>query len=128
MEHRLSRAGATPVVSPYPADAWRMAITTLRPNVVDFMSIGVAGSESTGVRLGEAEASNDFPFIGKSLRQAEFRKRYGLLVVGIKLTGLQPKFAPPSDVAIQEGDVLLLIGSAGDLGRLADRAAGHEGN
>lgn len=126
MEHKLLRAGATRVVSPYQAGAMRMAITTLQPNVVDFMSI-VAGGESTGLRLEEVEVSTGSPFIGKSLREVEFRQRYGLMVVGIKRAGLRPMFSPASDEAIQDGDVLLLIGSADDLGRLADGAAGSEG-
>jgi voltage-gated potassium channel len=125
MEHKLLRAGATRVVSPYQAGAMRMAITTLQPNVVDFMSI-VAGGESTGLRLEEVEVATGSAFIGKSLRQAEFRQRYGLMVVGIKRAGLQPLFSPASDEVIQDGDVMLLIGSAKDLGRLAEGAAGNQ--
>jgi voltage-gated potassium channel len=125
MEHKLIRAGANRVVSPYQAGAMRMAITTLQPNVVDFMSI-VAGGESTGLRLEEVEVGVGSPFVGKSLREVEFRQRYGLMVVGIKRAGERPIFSPSSDEAIQVGDVLLLIGSADDLGRLADGAAGGE--
>jgi len=125
MEQKLLRAGANRVVSPYHAGALRMAVTTLQPNVVDFMNI-VAGGESTGLRLDEIEVTSSSPFIGKSLREIEFRQRYGLMVVGIKRAGEKTVFSPASDEPIRESDVLLLIGSTDSLERLAGEAAGKQ--
>lgn len=123
VEQKLLRAGANRVVSPYQAGALRMAVTTLQPNVLDFMNI-VAGGQSTGLRLEEVSIDSGSPFAGRSLREIELRQRYGLMVVGIKHLDEATMFNPSSDQPIREGDILLLIGPAENLEKLTAEAAG----
>lgn len=124
MEQKLLRAGANRVVSPYQAGALRMAVTTLQPNVLDFMNI-VAGGQSTGLRLEEVSIDAGSPFAERSLREIELRQRYGLMVVGIKHQGEETMFNPSSDQPIKAGDILLLIGPADNLEKLTAEAAGN---
>jgi voltage-gated potassium channel len=124
MEQKLRRAGAHRVVSPYKAGALRMAITTLQPNVVDFMSILAGGGQATGLRLEEVQVTDGSPFIGRSLREIEFRQRYGLMVVAIKREGRDTIFSPESDEKITASDILLLIGPTDKLEDVAATAAG----
>ena len=124
MDQKLLRAGADRVVSPYRTGALRMAVTTLQPNVVDFMNI-VAEGDSSDLRLEEVRVNEGSPFIGQSLRQIEFRQRFGLMVVGIKREGRDTVFNPESTEALHAGDILLLIGPSDKLETCAAQAAGH---
>lgn len=120
MESKLRRAGADRIVCPYRTGAIRMAITTLQPHVVDFMDI-VEGDDSSGLRLDEVEIPAGSPLVGQSLGDTEFRKRYGLTVVGIKRRDTPDIFNPSPQVEIREGDVLLVMGPPDTLARLVDQ-------
>jgi voltage-gated potassium channel len=124
MEQKLLRAGANRVVSPYQAGALRMAVTTLQPNVVDFMNIVAGEGEQTGLRLEELGVEEGSEFVGRSLREIEFRQRFGLMVVAIKRTERAAIFSPDSNEKINAGDILLLIGPAEKLEQVATAAAG----
>jgi len=124
MEQKLVRAGADRVVSPYKTGALRMAVTTLQPNVIDFMNI-VAEGDSSELRLEDVRLSESSAFVGKSLREVEFRHRFGLMVVGIKREGTDTVFNPESTEALRAGDILILIGPADKLESCAARAAGE---
>jgi voltage-gated potassium channel len=126
MEQKLLRAGANRVVSPYQTGALRMAVTTLQPNVVDFMSV-VSGGHHTDLRLEELRVESGSPFDGKNLREVEFRQRYGLMVVGVKHEDAETLFNPESTETMKAGDILLLIGSAEKLALCATEAAFDRG-
>ena len=122
MEQKLLRAGADRVVSPYQTGALRMAITTLQPHVVDFMSV-VAGGHSTDLRLEEMELASASPFVGKRLKELELRQRFGLLVLGIMHDGADMILNPDSTEPLNAGDVLLLLGSPDKLEACESHAA-----
>jgi voltage-gated potassium channel len=124
MEQKLLRAGAHRVVSPYHAGALRMAVTTLQPNVVDFMNIVAGGGQQTGLRLEELEVEEGSEFVGRSLSEIEFRQRFGLMVVAIKRTEHEAIFSPGANEKINAGDILLLIGPTEKLEQVATAAAG----
>jgi voltage-gated potassium channel len=124
MDKKLKRAGAQRVVSPYLTGAQRMAITTLQPNVVDLMIIGTDGADQSALRLEEVLVTAGSEFIGKSLRDVEFKQRFGLMVAAIKRPDRAHLESPESDEKICDGDVLLVIGPAEKLERVAEAAAG----
>jgi voltage-gated potassium channel len=100
----LYKAGADRVVSPYVTSGRHMALAALRPRVVDYFDIGERqegalrvdelkvepGSGLAGRRLGD--------IAGKTLPLA-VRRSDGELVAN-----------PPSDLKLQDGDLLLLLG------------------
>lgn len=59
------------------------------------------------------------PLVGRSLRQLNFRNRYGLPVLGIQRYG-SPLHVPMRDVTFEPGDILLVSGSQADLRRIHD--------
>jgi len=69
-------------------------------------------------------------FVGRTLRDIGLRARYGLTTIAIKHMGrdgavLSTNIAPGPDDAIQEGDVLALLGSnenRADFDRMLQRA------
>jgi voltage-gated potassium channel len=120
MEAKLRRAGADRVVCPHRAGARRMAVSTLLPNVVDFMDI-VVGDDANALRLEEVRVGPGSKFIGQTLRDIAMRQRYEVSVIGIKRSTGKQLLHPGSGEAIQEGDMLLLVGAPVKLeGLIAD--------
>jgi voltage-gated potassium channel len=115
-ERKLKRAGADSVVSPHILGGMRMAMSSLRPNVVDFMQMTSLGEEGLGVE--EISVPVGCRFAGKSLMESGIKAEYGVTVVGIKKPNQKMQINPPPDANILENDILVLVGSIDELERL----------
>lgn len=82
-EDKLSRAGASRVVSPHLIGGKRMAQVLKRPTVVDFIDIATMGS-SLGLMMEEAKIGNGSNLTGKNLVDSQLRKDFGVIIVAIK--------------------------------------------
>ena len=114
---KLLRAGANKVISPYKIGAIRMALTTLRPNLVDFMKI-ITFDKETGLTIEEIQIKPGSPMIDSTLRECSLRKEFGIMVAGIKKTGKDVFLNPSPDTKIEAGDILIVIGDREGLGKL----------
>ena len=110
-EQKLKRAGADRVISPHAAAGIRMAMSALRPNVVDFISLAT-GSDKDGVRVEEIMVPDGSAVGGKSFKEIEIRARYGLNIIGVKKPDGKVIFNPTADYVIDSGDTLIMVGSA----------------
>lgn len=111
----LKRIGADDIVNPERESAERWRNRLLAPSIMERISLA-EGHSLTQVPAPES-------FFGKTLRQLDIRKKYEINVVairrtvettdgeGIKRTSQFVISVPLPDTAIQEGDILLLIGS-----------------
>jgi len=115
-ERKLKRAGADSVVCPHILGGMRMAMSSLRPNVVDFMQMTSLGEEGLGVE--EIMVPVGCRFGGKSLMESGIKDEYGVTVVGIKKPNEKMQINPPPDATILENDILVLVGSSDELERL----------
>ncbi|MCP4705761.1 MAG: potassium channel protein [candidate division Zixibacteria bacterium] len=115
-ERKLKRAGADSVVSPHILGGMRMAMASLRPNVVDFMQMTSLGEEGLGVE--EISVPERCRFGGKTLVESGIKAEYGVTVVGIKKPNQKMNINPPPDAVILEKDILVLVGSSDELERL----------
>ena len=70
-----------------------MAATALRPAVVDFMRLATT-SERLDLSAEQVEIGADAPFVGKTLREANFRQAFGVIVVAIKRADGHMQFNP----------------------------------
>lgn len=122
-EKKLVRAGADRVVLPYEIGGRRMAMASLRPNVVDFMTLESLG-QHLGLSIEEVEVFKGSRVAGHTLRETELRSKYGLTVIGIKKPNGDLELHPSGDVIVGPGDILVLIGKTENLERLADLSAG----
>jgi voltage-gated potassium channel len=113
-EKKLLRAGADRVVSPHQIGGIRMALVTLRPDIVDFMR-AVGGDEKTGFTIEEIEVLPDSSIAETTLRDSPIRCELGILVVGIKKRGKEMVFNPSADTMIEAGDILIVIGETSKL-------------
>jgi len=108
-EKKLTRAGATKVISPYTIGASRMAQAILRPSVVDFIEIATAG-QNLELQLEEIRVESRSSLVGKTLVDSGVRRDLGVIIVGIKKGDGQMLFNPAPATAISAGDVLITLG------------------
>ncbi len=120
---KLLRAGANKVISPYKIGAIRMALATLRPNLVDFMKV-VTFDRDTGLTIEEIEMKPGTPLVGSTLKDCPIRKEFGIMVVGIKKIGKDVFLNPSPETKIEVGDILIVIGEKEGLERLEELTGG----
>jgi len=120
---KLLRAGANKVISPYKIGAIRMALTTLRPNLVDFMKV-VTFDRDTGLTIEEIEIKPGTPLVGSTLKVCPIRKEFGIMVVGIKKVGKDVFLNPSPETNIEAGDILIVIGEKEGLEKLEELTGG----
>ena len=108
-EHKLRRAGADRVISPYHIGASHIVQTALRPTVVDFMQLATS-SEYLDLSMEQVRVAADSPMAGVSLVDAGIRQKFGVIIVGIKRGSGDMEFNPPPEAIIQAGDELVVLG------------------
>ena len=96
----LERVGAHRVVFPE-RDMGQRVAHTVTGRTIDFIQL------DPGFVLVETTAPKEV--VGKTLAQAEVRRRYGITVVCIKPAGGSFTYATP-DTVVQEGDILVVAG------------------
>ncbi len=116
-EHKLKRAGADRVVSPYFIGGLRMAHTVLRPTVVDFLEFATR-AEYAEIQIEEIEISKKSSLIGKTIGQSGMGRDLGVIIIGIKRSDGRMKFNPTSQTLIKDGDTLIVIGHSDKLSEL----------
>jgi len=108
-EHRLIRAGADRVMSPYTLGGMRMAMAILRPAMLDFIEI-TTRRQSLELRMEEISVCKGSPIISLSLEESGIRQRYGLIIVAVKKDSGKMIFNPMANYIIAEGDRLIAMG------------------
>jgi voltage-gated potassium channel len=114
---RLKLAGADQVIAAYQWAGLRIAASILRPSVVDFLQLSVPGRESE-VDLEEIRVSRASPAAGKSIAALE-RENPRLRIVAIKRNDQALEMIPAAETQIEANDLLVVIGEADSLKRLA---------
>jgi voltage-gated potassium channel len=115
-EHRLLRAGADRVMSPYILGGMRMAMAILRPAMLDFIEI-TTSRQSLELRMEEMSVCDGSPIIGKSLEESEIRHNFGLIIVAVKKESGKMIFNPLASYVIEKGDKLIAMGEDDNVSR-----------
>ena len=121
-EPKLVRAGADRVVNPQQLGGDRMASFVTQPHVVDFIDV-VMHDGTLEFRLEELAVSGASPLSGCTVRTAHIRDRTGALVLAIRRPDGSFVTNPQPEDVIGAGDVLISVGTADQLGALAEYAA-----
>jgi len=108
-EHKLRRAGADRVISPYQIGATQMVQTALRPAVVDFFHLATS-SERLDLSMEQVHIKDDSALANHSIVDAGIRQRFGVIVVGIKRAGGTMEFNPAPEAVMRAGDELVVLG------------------
>jgi len=115
-EKKLRRAGADQVVIPHVIGGIRMAMASLRPNVVDFMQLASIGEE--GLTLEEVVIPSNSQFVNKSLLDSGLKQQFGVTIIGIRPSGGRMLLNPAPTTMLQGGDIMVLIGHIDKLEQL----------
>jgi voltage-gated potassium channel len=108
-EHKLRRAGADRVISPYQIGATQMVQTALRPAVVEFFHLATS-SERLDLSMEQVHIKDDSPLANQTIVDAGIRQKFGVIVVGIKRAGGGMDFNPPAEAVMRPGDELVVLG------------------
>ncbi|MCL6450490.1 MAG: TrkA family potassium uptake protein [Acetobacteraceae bacterium] len=112
----LEKIGADRVVYPERDMGVKLAHSLLSPRILDYIEL------DPNYSIVEMAASGEL--VGKSLRELNLRARLGINVLAFR-RGEAVNVSPGGDDVVQEGDVLVVLGSNDAIGRL-ERLRGGE--
>lgn len=122
---RLRRAGADRIVSPTHIGGQRMAHMLLRPGVVDFLDLAQLG-DFPDLFIEEVEMGVGAQLANANLIDADYSKKWRVLVLAIKEADGQRHFRPAADFVVKPGDAVIVAGHREDLEAL-QKAMGAAG-
>jgi voltage-gated potassium channel len=108
-EHKLRRAGADRVISPYQIGANHIVQTALRPAVVDFVHLATS-SDRLDLSMEQVHIKDDSPLAGQTIVDAGIRQKFGVIIVGIRRAGGAMEFNPEPEAIMRGGDELVVLG------------------
>ena len=107
---KLLRAGADKVVLPYELGGRRIASQVLYPSVANFLET-VMSHGSMELRMAEITVAEKSSLDGKTLQEADIRKKTGSVILAIRKTDNRLFNNPPSDTMIRKGDMFICLGT-----------------
>ncbi len=109
-EYKLKRAGADKVVNPYVAGGHKMTELLIEPSIEDAVSISTPQFD---IDLVVEEINiNDVPnLIGVLIIDSNIRKKYNLIIIGIKDKKGKFQLNPNMDVKLDKDQTIMLIGA-----------------
>jgi len=121
-EPKLIRAGANRVVAPTIIGGHRMAMALTKPAVDDFL--GSITANKLELAFEQLEVDAESILVGQKLSETNIRSELDIVVVSIRRSDGQILFNPSGEAMIQHGDILIGIGHAESLMKLATLAKG----
>ena len=110
-EKKLYRAGANKVVKPFAIGGIHMAHLITQPHVIEFLEI-LTGMTKQDLKLEEFQFNElKEEYRNKTIKELDIRKNTGATVLGIKDPAEGFIFDPNSDTVVENGDVLIILGS-----------------
>ncbi len=121
-EAKLRRAGADMVFAPYTHAGHQLALSLLRPHVVQFLD---AATKNIGLDVGleQVRVAPGSEFVSKSLKQVQLRRDLGVIVLAIRRASGEMLFNPPAEAVIDSGDYLIVMGESENLQKLRSMLA-----
>jgi voltage-gated potassium channel len=122
---KLLLAGADRVVQPYSTAGKEMATLVLKPQVAAFLDIAstAAGPE---LRFEEIEVKPSCERAGRSIRDLRIRQATGAVIVAVRKADGSFDTTPAPDVRLDAGDVMIAVGTPGELHALEELFAPAE--
>jgi voltage-gated potassium channel len=111
---KLRQAGADHIVMPAAIGAHRIVSLLTNPAAVEFAEL-VTNRSSVEIEMDELLISASSALAGKSLRDADIKRRTGVIVIAIKRADGRLEFPPSGDEAFVPGDSIVLMGQRPNL-------------
>lgn len=116
--HKLLRAGADRVISPYSIGGKRLASLLLRPAVVEFLDVVMHDIEEE-LLMEDVFVRDGSRFVSNSIVEAREKCAAGANILAVKKKGAKRMLAnPPADTIIEVGDHLVALGTKEQLKEL----------
>jgi len=117
---KLMRAGADRTVNPQLMGGRRLGAFALQPHVAEFLDV-VMHDETLDFRLEQFEVLPDSPHVGTTVGQMATHLPTGALLLALRRPGRPFEANPDPDIVIEEGAVLIALGTADELTTLRRR-------
>lgn len=121
---KIRNVGADAVVSPHHIGALRIASELIRPTVVDFLDLMLRDGTG-GLRVDEVGIPEDSPAVGTPVGSLDLGAVSNALLVACRTADGDWLYNPPSDLVVEAGTVLILLGTPDDVGAVADSLEGE---
>jgi voltage-gated potassium channel len=122
---KLLRAGADRVVRPYDTAGQEMAKLVLKPQVAVFLEL-LSSHGGPDLRFEEIEVSASCGQVGRTIRELRVRAETGALIVGLRHRDGEYDTTPSPDTRLEDGDVLIVVGTEEELRAVEDLFAPRE--
>ncbi len=122
---KMERAGADRVVQPYTTAGEEMAKLVLKPQVAAFLEM-VSSHAGPELRFEEIEVTDACGQAGRSIRDLRVRAETGALIVAIRKRDETFDTTPDPDAVLDEGDVMIAMGTESELRALEELFAPRE--
>lgn len=106
---KLKFAGAQRVFLPHHQGGLHMAYAVLRPRLTNIIEL-VQTRSDLNLRIEEWQISSQSELVGKSLREADIRSRFDVIILGIKRPDGSMYFNPDRSSILYAGDTLIMVG------------------
>ncbi len=116
-EHKLIRAGATRVVSPFTVGGYVAANAVLNPGVLDTVDLANKAG-ALQVQIEELTLEHGSALCAGPLGALTMRAQYDLLIVALRRKGGAVTFNPADEVVPEPGDTLIVMGLRRNLDRI----------
>jgi voltage-gated potassium channel len=110
-EQKLEMVGADRVISPHKIAGRRMANLLVRPGACEFLDVAMV-SNLPEYFLSELKVAQGASLAGQTIKESSLRERTGVSILAVRKEGdklFNPN--PGVDTFIEEGDILVLIGT-----------------
>lgn len=124
---KIEMAGANRVVQPYSHAGLHMANLVVTPQVADFLDIvATAGGPLPELRFEEIVVTPECGQSGRSLSELRIDESTGAVIVALRRVDGTFEVTPGSDVVLDDGDVLIGVGTTDEMRRLEELFAPRE--
>jgi voltage-gated potassium channel len=124
-ERKLRLAGADRVVTPYATAGRVMASLVLKPQVAAFLDV-VTGAGGGDFVIEEIEVTRACPQAGRTIRDLRVRDETGAILVALRKRDGTFDTTPGPDARIEVGDVMIGVGTTGEIRALEELFAPRE--
>jgi len=121
-ETKMRRAGADAVFAPYSLTGHRLAQSLLRPHVLQFLDF-TTKDIGMDIAIEQVRVAENSEMVGKSIRQMQLGRDFGVTVMAIRRAAGQMLFNPSADSAVEGGDYLIVMGRPDNLRTLENLVA-----
>jgi voltage-gated potassium channel len=124
---KIELAGADRVVQPYTHAGLHMANLVVKPQVADFLDIvATAGGPVPELRFEEIVVTRECGQTGKALGELRIQEATGAAIVALRRNDGAFDVTPKDEVILEEGDVLIGVGTTEEMRRLEELFAPRE--